>query len=210
MIGIIVYYCTFVYTFSKLDLPITKIDKKVVENVISDRSDFLEVFVGHTLKTFRRSSKVIVKTFLTFTIIFLAGTLFLDLFLIQSYYTGDSIFFNMSLIVSNILIMVVLFYGFLYPQLVPKNMLLNEKERLLSMVESNISIRLEAYLSEEITLESEKTKQELADELNFLHNQSERIEKAIIWPFDYRQMVTLVFSSLIPLTLSFWPLLTML
>ena len=191
-------YITFIYVFKYLNPQLPQLKTKQIEELASQQNSFLLTFSKHTLNTFRRSTRGIVNTFLQWTIIYFAVMTLLNILLS---YLAD---LNTAIIIAiDLVLFVFLLIGFIYPQLVPKRYIEQEKERLLVELEAIFSTRLDLYLKN--NAESPDYVRSLTEELNFLNTMSEKVDGTLVWPISYSQIIALGLSGLGPILSLLWP-----
>ena len=205
LIWMVLIFVIFTYSLGKID---RYTEHEEIATIIFDKNVDIEPIFKHSIRSFRRSTKVIADLYLRFTLMAILGVLVLDFTVLAINFVAlNSLVLAVSFLIANIVIVFVFIISFLTPQISSKNIMNRMKTTLLNVIDMKYQTLLQNYLKIEDDLNSE-SRQAIIEEIRFLEEQGGKIEKLLVWPFNYTQVVALFTSGIISIITGAFPFVT--
>ncbi|MBD3192761.1 MAG: hypothetical protein GF308_19130 [Candidatus Heimdallarchaeota archaeon] len=206
---LVLYHIIFIISFRHLKqdeyrkaLTIHNLDNLLKKLPVNKNVNFFESFARYSIRVFKRKTTPIVNYALSITIVSLfiitLGASAIVILWIPINAAGINYSF---LIFFTAIASAMIFYGFFSPQKSAHHILEFAKRDLILTLDGRYQYFLVHYLVDEGD-SSNRVRTNLDNplwvELNFLSGQIRKLKELITWPYNYKQLVTVIISSIIP------------
>lgn len=165
--------------------------------------------INYSLRELKRSTRAIASIATDGGILLTFGLISLNILFVTTYQDKDifNVFSNVlvaeslkfvlySIFLINLSVIAGILYVFFYPQLFIKKIIETEKDNQLQLLEGIYELE-KLKLVQKIESESENIDLDFQN-INFLRNELNRLNSLSVWPFNYKQIGTLIAGLFLP------------
>ncbi len=213
ILSIILMYMVMVFKIFKFN-DFNKITIKKIRGLLNNKEakdDFFEYknrseIVKFSINRFKKNCNSIPKFFLPINLLILTFVTIFALMaseFISNLDVQSAFFFRILLLIVVIIFLLMDFFLFLFPQLSLKNLIEEGKILTIETLEEIYESKKFQWLSM-ANRQNDDFKRGLWDEVQILKNMIIDIENLLVWPFNYKQALTLFTTSILPLIPFLW------